>query len=98
LEAVPKFKGDLKKYLKDSLHYPEREKEAGITGTVYLSFIVKEDGTLDSIKLFKGVPNGPGLDMEAIRLVERMPKWSPAMQNGHPISLKIYHAIDFNLR
>ncbi len=59
-----------------------------------VSFLVKEDGSLEDIKIVKGI--GEECDLEAIRLVQIMPKWNPAIQNGKPVETRIEMPIQFN--
>jgi len=98
VQQMPSFNGDLGKYMNDHIQYPEVEKEAGITGKVYVTFVVEKDGTVTGVKLLRGVPGGPGLDKEAIRVVSHMPAWKIGMQNGHPVRVQFNLPINFNLR
>jgi hypothetical protein len=51
-------------------------------GKIYISFVVAEDGTLNDIKVLKGLSDK--LDKEAIRVFSIMPKWKPVKRNGKP--------------
>jgi TonB family protein len=97
VQQMPKFKGDMNKYLADSIKYPETEKKAKISGTVYVTFVIERDGSISNVKLLRGVPNGPGLDAEAIRVISAMPKWSPGMQDGHAVRVQFNLPIRFAL-
>lgn len=46
---LPEFNGDVAKYLAKNLNYPVLSQEAGISGTVVVSFELKYDGSIDSI-------------------------------------------------
>lgn len=69
--------------------------ENGEHGTVYLKFIVEKDGTLTNIEIGRGVSQL--LDAEAIRVVSLMPNWTPATQNGEPVSVHYTLPINFRL-
>ncbi|HSY75576.1 MAG TPA: energy transducer TonB [Bacteroidia bacterium] len=97
VQQMPAFPGDVNKYLADHINYPEVEKEAQITGTVYINFVVEKDGSISNVKVLKGVPGGPGLDKEAVKVISAMPKWSVGMQNGHPVRVSYNIPIRFVL-
>jgi N-acetylmuramoyl-L-alanine amidase len=52
--------------------------------TVITKFIVKRDGTISDVKAL--TKHGYGMEEEAIRLIRRGPKWTPAIQNGKPVN------------
>lgn len=70
-------------------------KENGTQGRVIVSFIVNVDGTLDEIKVSRGI--GDGCDEEAIRAVKGMPKWTPATMAGKPVRIACSLPINFGL-
>ena len=74
----------LRKYLRENLTYPEEALDAGIQGTVIVSFIVRKDGTLDNVEVERSVD--PSLDEEAVKVVESMPNWVPAQVDGRAVS------------
>lgn len=94
---MPKFPGDLNKWLISNIHYPAFEKNHTISGTVYLTFIVELDGSVSNVKVLRGVPNGPGLDGEAIRVISAMPKWVPGLQNSLNIRAQFNLPVHFDL-
>jgi protein TonB len=69
-----------KLYLKKSMIYPEEAKKNKIRGVVLLSFVVNESGHPSEIRVENGL--GFGCNEEAIRLVEKGPKWLPSIWNG----------------
>ena len=72
----------LNKYLADNLRYPAAAKEAQIQGKCYVKFVVAKDGTISQANVVKGVVNCTECNNEALRLVQSMPKWKPARNNG----------------
>lgn len=98
-EISPEFPGGLEnmyKYIKDNLKFTDIAKKTNITGTIYVEFTVEKDGSLTDVHVVRGI--GGGLDEEAIRVVESMPKWKPARQGGMPVKVKYQIPISFNLR
>jgi len=98
VEEMPEFPGgrdELIKYLSTSVKYPEEAKEKGIQGRVFLNFIVEKDGSIDSVKLLRGI--GSGCDEEAIRVISSMPNWSPGMQRDKAVRVSYNIPIKFTL-
>jgi len=98
VEEMPSFPGgDLARiqYLHDNIDYPQVAVETNIQGTVYVSFIVEEDGSVSNIEILRGI--GGGCDEEASRVIENMPNWNPGKQRGHPVRVKLNMHIVFTL-
>lgn len=85
----------LEKYISANLKYPATAAENGIEGVVQVSFTVKADGSIGTIKIDRMVD--PDLEQEAIRLVKSMPVWIPATGNGTPIDSRQTLKIPFTL-
>ena len=86
VEERPTFPGGteaLLNFLRANVKYPPIAKETGITGTVIISFLIEKDGSISNIKVINSI--GGGCNEEAIRVVNMMPKWTPAKQKGKPI-------------
>ena len=75
-------------YLLTNLRYPMSAVDAGVVGTVNVSFIVEEDGTISNVDAKESVY--PDLTKEAVRVVQNMEKWKPAMLNGTPVRSKFH--------
>ncbi len=67
-------------FIFSNLKHPDAAKEAGVKGTVVVKFTVASDGTLKDASIVEGL--GHGCDEEVLRLVELMPKWLPATDEG----------------
>jgi len=94
----PEFPGGMQAlhlYLKNNINYPEQAKNVGISGTVYISFVVERDGSVTNILLWRGI--GGGCDEEALRVVESMPRWNPGLQNTMPVRVQMTLPIEFKL-
>jgi protein TonB len=82
----------------DKKGYPAMEREAGISGTCYVTFVVEKDGSITDIKLLRGVSGGPGYNKLAQEVVKEMPAWKPGKQNGHEVRVQFNLPIRFTLR
>ncbi len=98
VEKPPSFPGGEEaraKFMQANIKYPEEAKKKGIQGTVYVSFIVKADGSVTNVKIQKGV--GGGCDEESVRVVNLMPKWNPGLMKGKPVDVAFTLPIKFLL-
>jgi TonB family protein len=99
VQQMPSFPGGdaaRKKYLSRKLKYPVQASENGIQGVVYVSFVVKTDGSLANFKILHGI--GGGCDEEALRVVKLMPRWKPGRQNGKSVRTLINMPVYFKLQ
>jgi len=82
----PHFKGDMGRFIKENLVYPEDAKANKIIGVVRLYCKFDTLGRIDSPIITNYVY--PSIDAEAIRLVKLMPAWEPARWNdeGKPVA------------
>lgn len=99
VEDMPSFPGGeakLFEYLGKNIKYPQIAKEAGISGIVYVNFVVGTSGNITDVKVLRGI--GGGCDEEAIRVVKNMPQWSPGKQRGKPVKVSYNLPIRFSLK
>ena len=99
VEQMPEFiggKAALSQYLHKNLVYPEDAKNRGIEGRATCQFIVNKDSTISNVTLLNTSGNHE-LDMEALRVIEGMPKWKPAKQKGNVVRAKVTLPVDFTL-
>lgn len=75
----------LNMYLLTNVRYPEEARQSRITGQVLIRFVVNADGSINRIRLLKGL--NYGTDEEAVRVVARMPNWTPGKLNGRPVAI-----------
>ncbi len=81
----------------DHLVYPEYEKSMNIEGTVLIQFIIEKDGTPTNFKVFRGVPNGSGLDSAALMACKQLGRFNPGKQDGIPQRVYSGMPIKFSL-
>lgn len=95
----PEFPGGeaaLMKFIKTNLSYPPSAARKGIQGRVMLSFIVEKNGSASTITVLNSPDNA--LSREAVRVVKKMPKWTPARHEGKPVRVKFVMPVTFRLR
>jgi TonB family protein len=100
VDEMPVFKGGdagLIQYIAENTRYPENAKTKGIQGKVIVRFAVEADGSIDKISILKGVD--PELDMEAIRVVQTLPKFEkPGIKDGKDVAVWYMIPINFTLK
>ena len=83
IEVKPEFPGGMEKfysYVGKNYQAPEEE---GLKGKVYVTFVVEKDGSLTDIKVLRDIGYGTG--KEAIRVLNKCPRWNPGEQNGKKV-------------
>jgi protein TonB len=86
IENPPVFPGGqeaMAKFILKNFNWPSAAQDAGLSGRIYMSFIVEKDGSLTDIKVLRDL--GMGTGEEAIRVLKKMPKWKPGIQNGRGV-------------
>ena len=78
------YKKNMPKYLIKKYRIPK----------VLVSFNVNADGSIENIWIVRSYSER--YDNEAIRLVQKMPKWKPATKNDQAVKSKVLLTIEFN--
>lgn len=86
----------LMRFMAENIKYPKLAKESGISGKVYVTFVVEKDGSIGHVKIAREI--GGGCGAEAVRVIKSMPKWTPGKQNGRPVRTSYTIPVNFELR
>jgi protein TonB len=89
--GLPAFYQDIGGRIK----YPAQARRMRIEGKVFVEFVVNKDGSIQDVKVVKGI--GAGCDEEAVRVIETSPSWTPARQRGKPVRQRMILPITFKL-
>ena len=86
-------------FISRNIVYPVICKENNITGRVYIEMVVSKTGKVINVKL---VPGSEGradenLEKEGIRVVKKLPNFSPGRQQGKAANVKYTIPIVFEL-
>lgn len=98
-EVKPGFPGgqkSLEKFFENNIEYPEDASANGVEGVVMVNFSVDENGKLYSPHII-GEKVGYGIDEEALRVVNKMPKWTAGKIKGKNVKTKFTLPIRFEL-
>jgi len=83
IEVKPDFPGGMEKFYKYVGNNYRTPEEEGLKGKVYVTFVVEKDGSLTDIKVIRDIGFGTG--KEAVRVLQKCPKWNPGEQNGKKV-------------
>lgn len=84
----------LMKWLSSNIRYPEAAAQNDIQGKVVVKFVVEKDGSVAHAEIARGVDRD--LDREALRVVNKMPKWQPGKNNG--VAVRSYFNLPVTFR
>jgi protein TonB len=93
-DVMPDVEGGVMKYLRKHLTYPEIAVQKRTMGTVYVSFVVEKDGSVENVKVLKGI--GDGCEEEATRVIKKM-KWKPGKNHGIPVRVQFTLPVKFTI-
>lgn len=85
----------LSKYLNTHAVYTMNAREAGVSGVVYVSFMVDTNGSIGDIKVVRSLHRD--LDSNAVQAVREMPPWLPATRRGKPVAVQYHLPVKFSL-
>jgi protein TonB len=94
VENMPELIGGIEG-LQKRVKYPEIAKKAGVEGTVFLQFIVDENGNVVDPAVIKGI--GAGCDEAALEAI-RTAKFKAGRQRGKPVKVKFSLPVRFRLK
>lgn len=80
-------------FILKNIVYPQIALESEIQGNVFISCVVKKDGSLSNIKIRHS--QAPVLNVEALRIASLPSKWTPAYKNGNPVNSTLLFPIRF---
>jgi len=94
VEEMPEPVGGLEG-LQRRVRYPEMARRAGIEGTVFVQFVVDEQGNVSEVQVVRGI--GGGADEAAMEAV-RQTTFRPGRQRGQPVKVRMSLPVRFRLR
>ncbi len=98
-ETMPSFQGgDLntfRNWVQSNVKFPQIALENGIQGRVILSFVIERDGRLTNIKVLQTPDRS--LSEEAIRVLNKSPKWSPGKQRNQVVRVSYTLPVEFRV-
>ncbi|NBB99871.1 MAG: TonB family protein [Bacteroidetes bacterium] len=81
--------------IQQRINYPDIARRAGVEGRVIVQFVVDENGNVQNPQVVRGI--GAGADEEAIRVL-RETEFTPGMQRGRPVPVRMSWPVTFRLQ
>lgn len=94
-EVMPTFKGNLNQWLSENLRYPEAAVSRKEQGRVIVRFIITAEGEVIQPAIVRSV--SPSLDKEALRVVSKMPAWTPGRNGNKNVAIQFTLPVIFSL-
>ncbi len=95
-EHMPTYPGGvsaLMEFIKSNMQYPEDALAERAEGIVQVSFVVEKDGSTTEFEVLD--EHHPALEAEAVRVLQQMPKWTPATQDGVKVRVEYTVPVKF---
>lgn len=96
VDVKPEFPGggnQLINFINENRRYPAEAYAQGIEGRVTCAFVVNTNGNISNLSVIRGVE--PSLNKEALRILSKMPQWSPGKINGQAVPVRVIWCIPF---
>lgn len=77
------------------LEYPQTARESTIEGTVIVSFVINQSGSLDGISIIRDI--GGGCGQAVVNVLKKLQSWSPGSQNNKKVNVKMTIPVKFKL-
>ena len=97
-DEMPEFPGGMAecfKFLSNNIKYPKKAQMNGEQGRIVLQFVVDREGSITDVEVVRSV--SPSLDKEAIRVIKKMPKWTPGTLHGKTVRVRYTLPMMFRL-
>ena len=82
------------RFLNRNLRYPQEAIDQNVEGFVTVQFIVDKEGNVSDVEAVSGPAE---LRVEAVRVIKKSGKWTPAIQNGRKVKSYKKQPIGFRL-
>lgn len=99
VQKQPAYPGGIAKfyaYISHEIKYPEAAKKSNTKGKVFASFVVEKNGALTDVQITRSLT--PETDKEALRVLNKSPRWTPGLINGSPVRVKYNINVNFSMK
>lgn len=98
--VMPQYPGGteaLLSFIYENVYFPEKLKELGVEGTVYVSFVIDTEGNVTQIGVERGIEGGKEFEKIALSAIRKMPNWEPGRNGNTKVAVKQTLPIQFSL-
>ncbi|HEX8268797.1 MAG TPA: energy transducer TonB [Flavobacterium sp.] len=83
IQVKPEFPGGTSAFMQFVSANFKTPDEKGLSGKIYVTFVIEKDGSLSDIKVLRDI--GFGTAEEAIRVISSSPRWLPGEHEGYKV-------------
>lgn len=94
VDEAAEYPGGLKammRFLQRYLRHPEEGYD--MPRKVSIQFVIARDGSVGNFKVVQS--GGEKMDMEVIKVLQKMPRWKPAKKNGRDVAMYFVQPVSF---
>ncbi|MFD0991584.1 energy transducer TonB [Tenacibaculum geojense] len=95
-KSINCFNTEMLRHINRFFNYPQEAIDNNIEGRVYAYFVIDKNGDVVNIKT-RGPKNGELLAESIKKLIDKLPKFVPAENNGSKVNVKYTFPINFKL-
>ena len=82
-------------FIYQNIKYPEAARKNGIEGIAVVQFVINKLGEIINPKIVRSI--GGGTDEEILKVVDKMPLWTPGKQKGKVVNVQFNLPVKFKL-
>ena len=97
-DVMPEFPGgmeEMMQYMIQSIKYPKELQESGVSGKVFVQFVIDTEGKVGQVEVLKSLHEQ--LDAEAVKVISGMPDWTPGKKDGKNVNVELVLPIAYTL-
>jgi protein TonB len=99
-EKMPRYHNggldNFRKHIQEIVEYPPTAVEMGLSGKVFVKFVVDKKGYVTGIEIQRGIH--PLLDNAVIAAIKKSDRWQPGMQGKFPVNVAMSMPVVFRLQ
>lgn len=95
-EEMPAYKGGLDQFyqfLTENLVYPAQALHRGISGKIFVQFLIDQKGNLKQPHILKGIH--PECDQAVLDALQQSPAWKPGKHRKQPVEVRMVLPVNF---
>ena len=90
--------GEMGKFINDNIDYPQEAIDLGIKGRVTVRFVVEKTGQVSNVSVAIPLAGCKACDRAAVKVVEKMPSWTPGKNGGRAVRTWVTLPIKFEVQ
>lgn len=94
--SYPGGYSNMKHFIQRNIDYPLLDREKSVTGKVFVSFVVDENGDITEVEILQSPSER--MSKEVMKMLLRMPKWIPGSVSGKALRRKYILPISFIIK